>query len=1109
MPAGGDDSAARQITFHEVDDVRAFTVSPDGATLVYALWDRVLRADAPAFAPRPLAIAAAEDLQLGATIRETRTSGADEIAPAPSDDEVAISVRGELFVVPTKENRPTLAVSPSPFRDRMPAWSPAGGALYFVSDREDGVEQIYKAEPVYPADSEKKKKEEPKAEGEDAPASDAPPAETSAPAGDSIAPAAPMEGDPATMPAAPSSPSDDATTSPTATLAPEAPKADAESAAKTPSTPQELKAEIELAKKRLEKLGDRMAELEIDANSARARLSGLETSRDNAPEIQALPAYQDLWNRWLALVMERQKLSGDPAKADALEEVNAQVVMIEMLIAKQVDGRIASERAAAESLERQRADLRKGFDEAGTSLGELESKLAKAEADAASGKGGDKKDADADKDEFKLEDRPFWQAIDFKVERLTRSGVSEFRPTPSPDGTKLAFERGRGDIVSLDLETGEEKTILTGWTLGNFAWSPDGKWIAFDREDFEYNSDVWIVASDGAGEPVNISNHPDDDFLPRWSGDGKILAWSSRRYGFDMELCLTFLDKNLEEFTALELTEYFEKAGDAHKERVKKQDEEAKAARERRERAAKGLPPKAAKDEKKKDDEKKEDEKEEPAERLDFAKAGDRVRRVTSLDGDQIYFALSVDGQTLLFGNSENYASIKWDGSEFKSLPASGDAGTFAPSRDGKRVYHLARGGRPGSLNAEGGDAKSYEMSAKLVVDLAAERAQKFDDAARTMGRIFYHPEMKGLDWAGLSAKYRALALKTRLSGDFNAVFALLLGELNASHTGLWGGYAAEVANDPVGRLGLAFDPAFSGPGLRVASVTKDGPADREASKIAPGETILSVNGAKLDAGSNYHALLVGTAGERVALTVAAAGDGSTTRSLVVVPQSGGALDRLEYEALMERRRALVSEWSGGRLAYAHIRSMSLPEVHRFERELYAVAHGKEGLVVDVRDNGGGWTADWLLQIFFAPEHAATRSRGGDKLGYPQGRRLLYAWSKPAALLCNENSFSNAEIFSHAWKTLKRGKLIGMPTFGGVISTGSTRLIDGASLRTPGRGWYLPDGTDMENNGAVPDILVPHTPANALSGEDAQLRRAVEELLKELDAPAAAASPAP
>jgi tricorn protease len=223
---------------------------------------------------------------------------------------------------------------------------------------------------------------------------------------------------------------------------------------------------------------------------------------------------------------------------------------------------------------------------------------------------------------------------------------------------------------------------------------------------------------------------------------------------------------------------------------------------------------------------------------------------------------------------------------------------------------------------------------------------------------------------------------------------------------------------------------------------------------------------------------------------------------LLLQPISRGAEMMLVYRDTQLRRAALVDEWSGGRIGYAHIRGMSQPSLDEFERDLFAAADGRDGLIIDVRDNGGGWTTDRLLSSIMVTPHAYTVPRGADPnvtTGYPQDRLFIQRYTMPIDMLCNEKSYSNAEIISHAFKTLGRGTLVGQETHGSVISTGGTSLLDGTSLRLPFRGWYLPDGTDMENHGARPDIVVEQTPEDEAADADAQLKAAVEDLLRRLD----------
>ena len=232
---------------------------------------------------------------------------------------------------------------------------------------------------------------------------------------------------------------------------------------------------------------------------------------------------------------------------------------------------------------------------------------------------------------------------------------------------------------------------------------------------------------------------------------------------------------------------------------------------------------------------------------------------------------------------------------------------------------------------------------------------------------------------------------------------------------------------------------------------------------------------------------------------------GETEENTVEIkPGSSYSIRTALYESWVKTNREKTENDSGGKLGYVHIQGMSQPSLERFEAELYSVGHDKEALVIDVRDNGGGWTTDMLLQILMVERHAYTIPRGAKdgEFGYPQNRLSMYSWTKPIIVLCNQNSYSNAEIFSHAVKTLKRGKLVGVPTRGAVISTGSKGLIDGSSMRYPFRGWFVADGeklgANQENGPAIPDIIVEITPEDEINGNDPQLDAAIKSLLKDL-----------
>jgi tricorn protease len=330
----------------------------------------------------------------------------------------------------------------------------------------------------------------------------------------------------------------------------------------------------------------------------------------------------------------------------------------------------------------------------------------------------------------------------------------------------------------------------------------------------------------------------------------------------------------------------------------------------------------------------------------------------------------------------------------------------------------------------------------------------------------------------------------------------MMLGELNGSHLGFYPQGSSGRGGGPktwsisTAHLGVRFDTSYAGPGLKVRDVLPDSPADRQESRLAPDEIILSIDGVAVDPALDLSAVLNGPLDRDISLRVQDVNQ--ETREMVIRPISYGHALALLYQQWLDHNQRRVAEASDHTLGYVHIRGMNWSSFQKLERELYAVGAGKDGLIIDVRENGGGFTADHLLTMLCQPSHAITVPRGGGA-GYPEDRRVYATWNKPITVLCNQNSFSNAEIFSHAVKTLKRGKLVGVPTAGGVISTGGTSVMDVGFLRMPFRGWYvLPTGEDMELNGAVPDVVLWNPPGQWPQGQDDQLEKAIAVLQEDV-----------
>lgn len=663
-------------------------------------------------------------------------------------------------------------------------------------------------------------------------------------------------------------------------------------------------------------------------------------------------------------------------------------------------------------------------------------------------------------------------ALTFTIEPVVATTAAESVPVPSPDGRALLFTRGLGDLVHLDLTTGAERTLRRGWNLSDVSWAADARHAVFTQQDADFNADVYLVDTQSPdAQPVNITRHPDTDTAPRLSRDGKVLYFSSDRGGenFSFDVYAVYLDDSLEALSDYQLAEHFKEASEAMKK-------------------AKPLPVADSGD------------KPGPVAPLSFDTddAYLRVRRLTNAPSSVTLADITPAGDRVLVrGDLEGdngLHSLDHRGRDRKVVQAGG-VGSVRVDLTGARVF-FTRAGRAQSTRVAGGDPKTYGFSEQAVITVAEEQRQKFRDAARAFGEFFYHPTMKGLDWTALMNRYESLATLARTSQEFNRVVAMLFGEVDGSHTGISGGSDFDAPSPRAGSIAINATP--SPRGVLVDAIIKGGPADRrDGSGLRPGDLITEIDGLTL-AGADLDAALLGKAGKEILLTIERDGQ---PRRLVLDAAPAAAESNLRYEAEVARRRAEVDRLSDGALGYLHIRGMNEDSLRDFERDLYAAAYGKQGLIIDVRDNGGGSTADLLLASLTAPRHAYAVPRGGDQaaaaanFNYPRDRRFIHPYQGPLAVLCNANSFSNAEIFSHAIKTTGRGVLVGQQTYGGVISTGSYGLIDGATIRRPFRGWYLPDGTDMENNGAIPDIIIDQTPEAEAAGRDEQLQAAVEALL--------------
>ncbi len=706
----------------------------------------------------------------------------------------------------------------------------------------------------------------------------------------------------------------------------------------------------------------------------------------------------------------------------------------------------------------------------------------------------------------------WWQNQSFTLTKLLETDDLPSRLRLSADGKHLAYVLGRGDLWVAELNSTtltKNRRLLPGWNEPDFDWSPDGKWIVYAEYDNDFNRDVFLLAADGSSKPYNLSRHPYTEGDPVWSPDGKMIAFAGKRSTGDpgANIALVYLRAEDDEKSAHDRK--VEKA----LEKMKKKPAPPKA--EAADGEPKGVSPRA------------------PL-AIDLDHLHERVHRINLGDGSATTLFWSPDSKKLAFtGSYEGKAGtytidvgdsivpklltptvgkdpvwlkqgnqIVWlVGGVPTSTPGTSSAAPAEPAAPSPAVMTKKKGFGPpaGAAPAAPSIGGSYTFSVRQDVDVPAKHAAVFDLCWRIMRDHWYDAHLGNNDWNAVRAKYHPLAEQAPDLDSVAVLVQLMLGELNGSHLGFTLGSPDSAAakapgppRDLTSHLGVRFDYTFAGPGLKVRDVLPKGPADKKKSRIQAGEIILKIDGKEVGRDLDLTTVLNGPPERELVLSVKSADN--KERDVTLQPISQLIAQELLYDHWLETNRKLVADASEGKLGYLHISQMSMPTFRKFEEELVSQGVGKDGLVIDVRENPGGSTADHLLTALTQPVHAITVPRGGGP-GYPQDRKVYVTWNKPIVVLCNQNSGSNAEIFSHAIKTLKRGPLVGVTTAGAVISTGAVPIMDVGVLRLPFRGWFtLGDGEDMEKHGAVPNYVLWPEPGMMPQGKDAQLARALEVL---------------
>jgi tricorn protease len=442
------------------------------------------------------------------------------------------------------------------------------------------------------------------------------------------------------------------------------------------------------------------------------------------------------------------------------------------------------------------------------------------------------------------------------------------------------------------------------------------------------------------------------------------------------------------------------------------------------------------------------------------------------------------DGRTLYFGaNGALFAATLSNQPGANAGPAAAAAGGRGGGRGGAADAS--------DLSTPGTAARPVNYTVNLEIDHRALRSQVFNEGWRIMKDRFYDAKMHGADWVGAKKSYGALLEYLVDEEELHTVMMMMIGQLNASHTGVTGGPAntERTLQTRYPGFDIAADPSGF---YKVGHIYKDGPADHDYLKIKEGDFLIAVDGHDLKPPDNYWQYFTLAAGTKFHFLLNDKPARDSAWELTITPAAGTAFTDLQYAKWVSDRRDMVARLSNGDIGYLHIRAMDAPSLRQFQLDL-AANRTKKALVIDQRFNGGGGIDQELLGILAGRQYQYTVGRDA---GFQQPRPQNFYG--PMVVMQNERSASDAEMFPAGFKALGLGKVVGVPTMGAVIGTGAYTLLDGSTIRTPGSGVWTVSGENMENYGVPPDVLVDNTPADFLQKRDAQIEKAVEILKGEI-----------
>ncbi|MBL0171601.1 MAG: PD40 domain-containing protein [Gemmatimonadaceae bacterium] len=680
--------------------------------------------------------------------------------------------------------------------------------------------------------------------------------------------------------------------------------------------------------------------------------------------------------------------------------------------------------------------------------------------------------------------------------------------TWAPNSQKLAYT-GANRLWEVDATGGAVRELAYneagGFTLG--AYTSDGNWLSYTKRDDDQNADVFVFDV-RAKKDVNVTKNPFTDGNGIITPDGRHVVFTSSRDNGISQLFVASLAK---------LTD----------------DPNDPLVRERQRRAA-GNGGGAARTERA--DSTASATPAPLSVRIDAEGIEKRAMQLTRGTIGVGAFFLARDGRSITFTVGGGGGFGGGQGAAAPVDPENPNVGLFSIGIDGQNRRRIAGGMYPGMIptadrraiffrraaraggDSDGGAVAAGTEISKLViatpqradpvafsfpvrVDRRAEWNQLFEESWRVMKYRFYDEKMHGRDWDAIKSRYKPLLRAVGTNEDVYDLANEMIGELNASHTGVNGPPSRAMPRVYTTRfLGFELEPSDAGR-YRIGHIYREGPADKEWLGLAEGDYVMAIDGAEVKSGDNYWKILSTTVNEYIPVKVAKSATGENARTVRIA--SVTSLTDIKYEEWVASNRETVEKDTKGDIAYVHIRAMDQPSLARFRNEIDQFSN-KKGIIVDIRYNGGGNIDQEIIDILERQPYQFWNQRTGSRTW---GRRPRQAIAGPKVMMVNARSGSDSEVTPMAFRQLGLGRIVGNPTAAAVIATGSYNLINGGTIRTPGSLVITYDptrpnnyGVNLENLGVPPDVWVKNSPMDELKKFDRELKTAIEEAVKMLKA---------